>query len=154
MPKRKTCGVCGAPLKLVRVPVVEGRDGKTAVRLQRFPVLGCEAGHERWEAYPDFNPEIIDALFASQSRLFGVRRGVMRRRECCSRCGASLKGAPPAGQVVRTEVKTRPGIDFSIEIEGPQVECLRCRAVQIKTTDSETIVDAIGDGLSRAGIKR
>lgn len=131
-----------------------GRSGATTVRLLGYPVLGCPRGHERREAYPDFNPELIDALFDRDHLPFASSRGLFPRRRECSRCDRSLEDVEPARSTVSGRVLTRGHDDIAVEITGPALPCPGCGLVQLPDSRDRAseITDAMVDALEKEGI--
>lgn len=127
---------------------------RTSCVMGRF--LGCPSGHERWEAYPDFNPGIIDEIFHAEKVPFARAKGIFRKRQHCSRCGASLEHVSETPGIVRAQIRTPNHLDFEIEISGPTLTCPQCQLMQIEDwrSGSDEIVDAMVDALEKSGIKR
>jgi hypothetical protein len=138
------------------MPVVEGSDHNVTVRFRAFPVMACVDGHEHWEAYPDFNPEIINGLFHANRRIFTTARGIVRRRQYCSRCDTELSGIREIEQSMSVPIRSQKGHHFTLEITGPTVTCPTCGTVQIRDADAQgaTIVEAMAKGLKKASIGR
>jgi hypothetical protein len=148
------CTTCGAALQTARLPEAIGTNGQTEIAFLDFPVRECVSGDERWEAYPDFNLEIIDQLFHNGALPF-AQSGLLRRSRRCSRCSASLAEVQRRRETVTRSVQTRH-CHFGFRVSQDMYTCPGCGFTQLEgaRASDNSIVDAMVDAFERATIKR
>jgi hypothetical protein len=144
--------VCREPLVSVRVPALEGASRGWDVELRQYPALTCPSGHERREAYPDFNCEWTDALCDTPD-LWLKASGFWRRALRCPGCNGSTEA------VAHTDTRTvaprnRAEYIFEVVISGQFHRCVSCGHNWIRNREAAEIVEALVDALSRADFKR
>jgi len=145
----KKCGECGTPLASARIAAASGTADGWHIELLDYPILACPQGHERREAYADFNvywhQRVTDVLGLDE------RRTLFRRRYVCRECRNEL--SPPVVRNADVQIRTRPDYEFRIRATGLMAQC-GCSALTIRDQESSGFMDALVDALKGAGIAR
>jgi hypothetical protein len=150
----KICKTCGAELVQSTVPALNGEDRGWRARLIDYPVLACPEGHERREAYPDFNTDWSRVLGYQAPDLWLKPRGIFRRHFSCKRCQGPVQTQFQETLQRRIDVPKHPGHSFAVTISGPLLRCEACGHLWVSDRDSSRVFEALADALAHAGIRR
>lgn len=139
------CRTCGELLELREVPAAEGRAGDLWVELYGLRLARCAApDHPAEGPAPHFAADLVAAAVAGKTLPRVRRRGWLRRRPVCFRCGDDLGAAPVARAELRTRIRAPGGAPLTLTVGGPTRVCGGCGLLQLEDTG------ALGDALIRA----
>ncbi len=151
MARARLCSVCDTPLQLTHLHELTGVENAWHVQLLQFPVLACPRGHDRREAYADFNVDWSEYL-GYRAPIWSSRKGLLRRRHVCPRCGMELR-EPALGQL-DLEAQGRGDFRFSVVIRGPMRRCQSCATSYLAASNSAEVFEALANALTRGRVKR
>lgn len=146
MPNDTTCTRCAAPLERRMLESAPGHAAGWHISLLRFPTLACPHGHERREAYADFNVTWSEEL--TRVAPIWARKKLLGRLSCPA-CGGAL--TPGHGS---RSIELCAGTEFSFvaAIEGPWRRCVACDGLCLSPDDD--VFEAFAEALKGAGVER
>jgi len=140
----RSCSQCRKEVSLASLDAIHGEEaGVWRVTLNGMPAYVCSVGHKRFVS-PEFGMQYIEALLSNKYALpapTGEKRGLLRKRYHCAKCGEQLEPAAAKSARVERKVEIKGGAPFAVEIELPLYRCGGCGAEHLRS--SEEITDAV-----------
>lgn len=148
------CRECHALLDLQDLPPGTAESGGLRVEIFGLRGVGCgNPDHPPEPPYPDFPADLMAAVAAGGALPVGARRGWLRSRPRCARCGEDLSGASPDPGAVRARLRMEGVAPFTLSVEGPVLECPGCHLRQLAPeADGRALERAIRAALRATGI--
>jgi hypothetical protein len=140
------CSQCERELVPSNLEDVHGTAGDISITCRHLPCLRCPEDHERAPTSPDFEENLLDALFGEGGIAKVRHKGLLSKVPVCPRCDRELPQTPAQSwfrvalvlrqpgardevEFEHTDVRRCPGVDpsvFCVELLGPGVECVPC----------------------------
>jgi len=119
-----------------------------------MPCLTCPQGHQRAFAYPGFQADMLEEIFARLPKI--VMRGIVGKHRLCCRCQKPMSEAMPEDGTLVLQISLRGHDAFRIELAGLLWRCPHCQQKQVlKDRDLRfEIPEALMKGFDSIGIKK
>ncbi len=126
------CKECEALLSQRALPDFRGECEDVVVAISGLKALRCETeGHAVYWPYPDFEADLLDAIFSKGSFPVAQQKGWWRPRLACRRCDKPIDGAEPEIASVKGRIWLERVSPFVLEIRAEALRCVPCRAHHI-----------------------
>jgi hypothetical protein len=127
------CRQCNALLELREVPPVAAREGELGVEIFGLRCATCgDPSHSPEPPHPDFAADLLSAATAGRVLPTAARKGLLRRRLLCCRCGGDVEGVPARPGEIRARVRLGGAAPFTLSVAGPAIECPSCGQRQLE----------------------
>lgn len=144
------CSECDELLELTTLPDVQAESDGVAVELVGVRGLACSApDHPRRFATENFPADLLTAVLSGPELPVVGRKGLLRKRDACHRCGGAVPEAEARAEVL-TRLRLEPLPAFTLGATAPARTCAGCGLVQLAPEQRLFVAAAVEQALEIA----
>jgi hypothetical protein len=129
------CPACGGALEPRELAEFGGEADGVGVAFFGLRGLSCShAAHPRRPPYADFGADLASEILYGDSVPSARKRGIVRKRWTCGRCGSDLDSCGTDRGELRSRIRLPRAAPFTLTLDMCLARCGACRQTQVVPT--------------------